>query len=105
MLVFSPCLELFFDFRPFTERMEAIASLGYTHYEFWSWWDKDLSAIGEMNEKLGLTPQAFCTRFISLVDKNLQNAYLTCWFDIPINLTYDSNSSLGTIALFRMRVR
>ncbi|HQH40341.1 MAG TPA: hypothetical protein PK825_01230 [Bacteroidales bacterium] len=65
MLVFSPCLELFFDFCPFIERKEAVASPGYTHYEFWSWWDKDLIAIGKMNEKLGLTPQAFCTRFIS----------------------------------------
>lgn len=76
MLVFSPCLEIFFGSLPFIERMKAISSLGYTHYEFWSWWDKDLNVIAEKNEELGLTTQAFCTRFISLVDPTLQNAYL-----------------------------
>lgn len=76
MLVFSPCLEIFFDSLPFPERIKAVASLGFTHYEFWSWWDKDLNAITEKNEELGLTTQAFCTRFISLVDPDLQNAYL-----------------------------
>lgn len=76
MLVFSPCLEIFFGSLPFTERMQSISSLGYTHYEFWSWWDKNLNAIAEKNEELELTTQAFCTRFVSLVDPNLQNAYL-----------------------------
>ena len=31
--------------RPFTERMEAAAALGYRAFEFWNWRDKELNAI------------------------------------------------------------
>lgn len=76
MLRFSPCLEIFFNDQPFPERIKSVASLGYTYYEFWSWWDKDIDAINEMNQKTSLIPQAFCTKFISLVDPAKRNAYL-----------------------------
>lgn len=73
---FSPCLDIFFDDRPFRERMKAIRALGYEQFEFWSWWDKDLDEIADLCQKLHLEVAAFCTRFVSLVDRPKRNEYL-----------------------------
>ena len=46
---FSPCLDIFFKNLPFTKRVEAVSSLGYKYYEFWTWWDKNLDEIAEVS--------------------------------------------------------
>lgn len=76
MLNFSPCLEIFFNDLPFTERIRKTAEIGYKYYEFWSWWDKDINKLSEVTEELKIKCAGCCTKFISLVDPGKRNAYL-----------------------------
>ena len=76
MLKFSPCLDIFFKDLPFDERVKKIASIGYKHYEFWTWWNKNMEEVKEATEKHNMNLVAFCTRFISLVDASKRQAYL-----------------------------
>jgi hydroxypyruvate isomerase len=73
---FSPCLDIFFKNLPFTKRLETVSSLGYKYYEFWTWWDKNLDEIVEVSQRLKIQPVAYCTRFISLVDKSCREQYI-----------------------------
>lgn len=73
---FSPCLDIFFQHLPFTQRLEAVSSLGFKRYEFWTWWDKNMEEILEVSQKLDLQPVAYCTKFISLVDRSSRARYL-----------------------------
>ncbi|KPK86644.1 MAG: hypothetical protein AMS27_04560 [Bacteroides sp. SM23_62_1] len=76
MINFSPCLDIFFNNLPFPERIGKVAGIGYRHFEFWSWWDKDVDEIIEAAEKNKVKCAAFCTKFISLVDAGKRNEYL-----------------------------
>jgi hydroxypyruvate isomerase len=51
--------------------------LGFDRFEFWSWWDKDISSIRDGMRELDLKAAAFCTHFISLTDVTLRGAYLS----------------------------
>jgi hydroxypyruvate isomerase len=73
---FSPCLDIFFQDLPFTQRLEAVSSLGYKQYEFWTWWDKNLQEIAEVSQRLDIHPVAYCTKFVSLVDKTCRDKYI-----------------------------
>ncbi|WP_163338149.1 hydroxypyruvate isomerase family protein [Desulfopila sp. IMCC35008] len=73
---FSPCLDIFFDDRPFGERIKAVSSLGYEQFEFWSWWDKDMDEIADLSQELKIGVAAYCTRFVSLVDPPRRSEYL-----------------------------
>ncbi len=57
-------------FRPleFIERIEAVARAGYSAFEFWKWQDKDMPAIKEAKERLGLECAAFAVRGGTLLD-------------------------------------
>ncbi len=57
-------------FRPleFIERIEAVAQAGYSAFEFWKWQDKDMPAIKEAKERLGLECAAFAVRGGTLLD-------------------------------------
>ena len=72
----SVCIDAVFHGRDFYESMEEVRRSGISAFEFWSWWDKDTDAIRSKSEELGLTVAAFCTKFISLVDPALHDAYL-----------------------------
>ena len=52
------------------------AENGAEAVEFWSWWDKDLSAVKAACKKNGVKVAALCTRFFSLVDQSQHEAYL-----------------------------
>ena len=73
---FSPCLDIFFSKSPFTERMRRIAELGFDHFEFWSWWDKDVPSILRSLSELKMQTAALCTRFVSLTDAAKREEYL-----------------------------
>jgi len=64
------CIEPFFSDLPYKKRIEKIAKIGYTSYEFWfhdKRWDgkgavpemKNFDEIAELNEKYGLTTTDF----------------------------------------------
>ncbi len=73
---FSPCLDIFFSSDPFTERMRKTAELGFGHFEFWSWWDKDVPSIVQSQNELETHTAALCTRFVSLTDATKRDEYL-----------------------------
>jgi len=76
MLNFSPCLEIFFNDLPLTERIRKIAEIGYKYFEFWSWWDKDIDLLIEAAEKNKIRCTGCCTKFVSLIDASKRNEYL-----------------------------
>ena len=76
MTKFSVCIDAVFNGLPSEEALRATRDAGFSTFEFWSWWDKDLDQIANMADKLSLTPVVCCTRFISLVDPAKRDNYL-----------------------------
>src|SRR5581483_5151117 len=68
MAQLSVCVEMIFRPLPFLERLEAVARSGCPAFEFWRWQDKDLAAIGEKKEELGLQLAAFGAAGGTLLD-------------------------------------
>lgn len=58
------------------KRIEEAARAGYSWYEFWTWWDRDVDVIRKAQEDHGLSLAALCTKFIPLTDANEHDAYL-----------------------------
>lgn len=73
---FSVCIEALFHGWNLTDSLKAIKEAGMDAFEFWSWWDKDINAICEAKDELGLEISAFCTKFISLVDPGKRKEYI-----------------------------
>jgi hydroxypyruvate isomerase len=72
----SVCIDAVFSQLSSVEAMSAVQEAGIQALEFWGWWDKDLPAIEQARDRLGLSIAACCTRFISLVDPACREAYL-----------------------------
>jgi len=49
--------------------MNRVKAAGYSAFEFWGWWDKDIKAIAKEKERLGLSVATFCTRLESPIEK------------------------------------
>lgn len=62
MLKPSVCLEMFWNDIPFVDRIPKMAALGYKAFEFWTWWDKDLDAVGRAAKDHGLTVATCCVK-------------------------------------------
>lgn len=75
-MYFSVCLGALFPKDPALQAMEKIRRAGLSHYEFWSWWDKDMDEYLAAQRATGLTPTALCTRFISLTDPSCRADYI-----------------------------
>ena len=90
MLNFSPCMDIFFKDLPFEKRIEKIAGLGYKHFEFWSWWNKDVKVVKKAATDNGVKVCAFCTKFISLVNETKRSDYLA-----GLRETIDVSKMLG----------
>lgn len=73
---YSVCIDALYGGKDFLQGMRETKESGIQGMEFWSWWDKDIARIAAEKEKLGLTAEAMCTKFISLVDPAQQDAYL-----------------------------
>lgn len=74
---FSVCIEAVFKGRDFIESMKAVKEAGINAFEFWAWWNKDIHAIAEAKEKLGMENTLMCTKFISLLDPSRRKEYKT----------------------------
>jgi hydroxypyruvate isomerase len=77
-MIYSPSLEILYkgDQLTFGQKMKAAHDLGFTAYEFWAWWNKDLTEIVELQQQLGMKAASFCAKFISLVDPSQRSAFL-----------------------------
>ena len=76
MLKPSVCIDAVFEGQPIESAIAAVASAGLPAIEFWGWWDKDLPALIQAQNKHNLAISACCTKFISLVDPATRDAYL-----------------------------
>jgi hydroxypyruvate isomerase len=54
-LRFSACIEMIFKDLPFLERLDRVADSGIGAFEFWRWDNKDIPAIAQRAQALGLT--------------------------------------------------
>ena len=55
----SVCIEMVFRPLELLDRIEAVQRAGYPAFEFWGWQNKDLPAVLETKERLGLQVAAF----------------------------------------------
>lgn len=71
-LKLSACIEMIFHNVPeFVERIDRVAQCGLSAFEFWGWQNKDLPAIQERANRLGLKIAAMgCSSQGALVDPN-----------------------------------
>lgn len=71
----SVCIDAVYRATPPAEAVAAVHSLGFHAIEFWSWWDKDIVELKAACDSHGIAIAAFCTRFVSLVDRSSHEEY------------------------------
>jgi len=59
MVNFSVCIEMILHELPFLDRIDAVAEIGYSAFEFWGWRTKDLEGILERKRRYGLEIATF----------------------------------------------
>ena len=73
----SICIDSVYRYIPTdTERLKAAKQAGYTDYEFWAWWNRDVEVLKAAQDEYGLSAAALCTKFIPLTDASQHEAYL-----------------------------
>ena len=72
----SVCIDAVYEGVPKPEAIARVKASGIDAFEFWGWWDKDLSEIEDAASEHSMQIAACCTKFISLVDPALRSAYL-----------------------------
>lgn len=73
---YSVCASAVFQKLSLPEAIRKIHSLGYSAFEFWSWWDQDLQAIAAAQRETALRAVGFCTRMIPLNDPDMRPSYI-----------------------------
>jgi hydroxypyruvate isomerase len=58
-LTYAVNVEMTWGKLPFLDRLRKVKEVGFSHYEFWPWRNKDIDAIVSVNRELGLT----CAQF------------------------------------------
>jgi hydroxypyruvate isomerase len=74
---FSVCIDALFRGRTQEAALEALGAAGFSAFEFWGWWDRDLDGLCARARALGLSCVALCTRPIALSDPARREDYLT----------------------------
>jgi hydroxypyruvate isomerase len=77
MLKPSVCIDAVLEGMPLAEALRLVADCGYSAFEFWAWWEKDLAEINRVRAELNLSVSACCTKFISLTDPNFRDDYVS----------------------------
>ncbi len=72
----SVCIDSVFEGQSFELACQSVHEAGISAIEFWGWWDKDLNALQDAQQKNGLAISACCTKFISLVNPADRSAYV-----------------------------
>jgi len=72
----SVCVDAVYHRRDTFESLKEIKGLGIGAYEFWVWWDKDLTPYRRGVEELGLDISCFCTKFIPLTEPDRRGSYV-----------------------------
>lgn len=58
-LTYAVNVEMTWTRLPFLDRIRRVKEAGFSHYEFWPWRGKDVDAILELNQELGLAVSQF----------------------------------------------
>ncbi|XID94632.1 hydroxypyruvate isomerase family protein [Paenibacillaceae bacterium WGS1546] len=58
------------------EQLRTVKEAGYSHFEMWSWWDKDLDAVEAAMRRYGLRATTMCTKFVTLTEDGKRDEYL-----------------------------
>ncbi len=73
---YSVCLAALFNGKDPYESLKTIKGLGIDTFEFWVWWDTDLSPYYKAKEVLRMEISCFCTKFFSLTDPSSRSQYI-----------------------------
>lgn len=72
----SVCTDAVYMGMSLIEAVDEVKKAGIDVVEFWTWQDKDLDALVQYKEKNDIQIAAFCTEFVSLVDKTVRQEYI-----------------------------
>ena len=75
-MYYSACVPALFRNIPMHEALPVVADCGIPAFEFWGWWDLDLSALEAAQQQTGLQCSAMCTRMIPLTDPARRDEYI-----------------------------
>lgn len=75
-LVPSVCIDAVLEGRSLDDAISMVGQCGFSAFEFWNWWDKDLDELVDQRDKNELKVAACCTKVVSLVDPSLREDYL-----------------------------
>lgn len=74
-MYYSVCVPAVLGGLGIREAMAAVQEAGFTHYEFWSWWDQDIETYKVVQQENQLSAAALCTYFIPLTDPSCRQKY------------------------------
>lgn len=76
-MIFSPSIDAVYAKTGLNlqQIVERIMHLGYTSFEFWAWWDKDIDEVQRIQEMYELKVASFCTKMVSLTDLTQRQAF------------------------------
>lgn len=78
MMKYDVCTDAVYEQIDILEAMKRIHDIGFSSYEFWTWWDKDLEAIKKEQDELGMKCAAICAKFnYSTGDSEHRKEYLS----------------------------
>lgn len=72
----SVCIDAVLGELAFDDALRIVANAGIDAFEFWGWWDRDLTQLLSARDTHQLKVSACCTKFISLVDPAARAEYL-----------------------------
>ena len=104
MVKFAVCVEMIFNYLPFLERLEKVKEVGVSAFEFWDWTKRNVNAIAEKKEKLGLSVSSFnvCPRISSLTSPDVKEEFVSSIEEsIRIAKKLDCNNLIGPVGLGR----
>lgn len=73
---YSVCLPAVLSRMNYEDAFRAVSETGFTHYEIWDWWGRDLDEMLRLQKQYGLSIAAMCTRFDALNDPARRQEYL-----------------------------
>jgi hydroxypyruvate isomerase len=73
---YSVCISAVFHGRDVFQSLVQIKDLGIDTFEFWKWWDIDLTPYQRAIDELNMKISCFCTKSFCLTDASLRDQYL-----------------------------
>jgi hydroxypyruvate isomerase len=77
-MIYSPSIEILFGNSDlsFNEKIKTVHELGFSAFEFWGWWEKDLAAMSLVTQELGIQVGSMCAKNIPLADPSRRAEFL-----------------------------